>query len=135
LAYEWANWVFSCHACNVENKGDKWPDSGYVDPCAADVSECPEQYFDYDEDTGEIVPKNGLSGTDRRKASATIQDLGLNRLNVTFYRKRWALKFKYDVLELPVSRRQAFIELMTGGVPYSGTTRMLVEQLRRDEHI
>ena len=135
LAYQWANWVFSCHACNVENKGNKWPDSGYVGPCAADVSERPEQYFDYDEDTGEIVPKNGISGTDQRKASATIQDLGLNRLNVTFYRKRWALKFRYDVSELPVARRQAFVEFMTGEVPYAGTTRMVVEQLRRDGRI
>ena len=51
LAYEWSNWVFSCYACNVENKGDRWPDSGFVDPCAAVVEERPEQYFDYDAET------------------------------------------------------------------------------------
>ncbi len=131
LAYEWSNWVFSCHACNVENKGDTWPDSGLVDPCAAVVAERPEEYFDYDADTGEIVPKDGLSGVDRRRADATIDALGLNRLDVRFYRSRWTLKFNYDVTELPVSRRQAFIEFMTGTVPYAGTTRIVVEQLRQ----
>ena len=131
LAYEWSNWVFSCYACNVENKGYAWPDSGLVDPCAAVVVERPEQYFDYDTDTGDIVPKSGLSRVDRRRAKATIDTLGLNRLDVRFYRTRWTLKFNYDVLELPVSKRQAFIEFMTGTVPYAGTTRIVAEQLRR----
>lgn len=135
LAYEWSNWVYSCHACNVENKRDGWPELGYVDPCADVVSERPEQYFDYEADTWQIVPKNGLSGTDRRKALDTIRDLGLNRLDVMLYRQRWTLKFIYDVLELPASRRQAFIELMTGELPYAGTTRMLVEQLRQTGRI
>ena len=114
LAYEWSNWVFSCYACNVENKDDRWPDSGLVDPCATVVAERPEQYFDYDMDTGEIVPKHGLSRVDKRKAETTISTLSLNRLDVRFYRSRWTLKFSYDVLELPVSKRQAFIEFMTG---------------------
>ena len=135
LAYEWSNWVFSCYACNGEYKKDKWGDTGYVDPSAAVVAERPEQYFDYDADTGQIVPQNDLSGTARRKASDTIRDLGLNRLNVMLNRQRWTLKFRYDVLELPVSARQAFVELMTGRVPYAGTTRMVVEQLRQGGHI
>ena len=131
LAYEWSNWIFSCYACNAENKGDRWPDSGYVDPCADVVTERPEQYFDYDADTGQIVPKDDLPGTTSRKASNTIRDLGLNRLDVMLYRQRWTLKFIYDVLELPASSRQAFIEHMTGAVPYAGTTRVVVEQLRQ----
>ena len=135
LAYEWSNWVFSCYACNGEYKKDKWGDTGYVDPSAAVVAERPEQYFDYDADTGQIVPQNDLSGTARRKASDTIRDLGLNRLNVMLYRQKWTLKFRYDVLELRVSARQAFVELMTGRVPYAGTTRMVVEQLRQGGHI
>ena len=52
LTYAWSNWIFSCRRCNVDNKKDKWPDSGYVDPCAANVMERPEQYFDYATDTG-----------------------------------------------------------------------------------
>ena len=131
LVYEWSNWVFSCHACNVENKKDRWPDIGYVDPCADNATERPERYFDYDTDTGQIAPKSGLSGNARRKASYTIRDLGLNRLDVMLYRQRWILKFRSDVLELPASNRQAFIEFMTGEVPYAGTTRMVVDQLRQ----
>ncbi len=131
LSYEWSNWVFSCYGCNNENKQDKWPDSGYVDPCAADVAEWPERYFDYDADTGYIAPKNGLSGAARRRASDTIRDLGLNRLDVMYYRQRWTWKFSHDLLQFSVSERQAFIELMTGRVPYAGTTRMVVEQLRQ----
>ena len=45
------NWIFSCRRCN-EIKKYNWPDSEYVDPCAADVMERPEQYFDYEPDTG-----------------------------------------------------------------------------------
>ena len=135
LTYEWSNWVFSCRACNVDNKKDRWPDTEYVDPCAANVVEHPEHYFDYDAGTGQIVPKSGLSGNARRKASYTIRDLGLNRLDVILYRQRWILKFRSDVLELPASNRQAFIEFMTREVPYAGTTRMVIEQLRQDGRI
>lgn len=134
-AYEWSNWVFSCYACNVENKADRWPDSGFIDPCASVVAERPEHYLDYDVDTGEIQPKDGLSDIDRRKAEETIDSLGLNRLDVRFHRSRWTLKFRYDTLRLPVSERQAFIDFMTTEVPYAGTTRMVVEQLRLDGHI
>ena len=33
LVYYWSNWLFSCHDCN-NTKGKKWPELGYVDPCA-----------------------------------------------------------------------------------------------------
>ena len=56
MAYEWTNWVFSCRRCNGENKQDKWPPLGYVDPCASDAQERPDQHFDYDVLTGDIVP-------------------------------------------------------------------------------
>ena len=135
LAYEWSNWIFSCQRCNGENKRDGWPATGYVDPCALDVSERPELYFDFDADTGEIAPKTDLAGAARDKAYNTIRDLGLNQLDVMFYRRIWTLKFISDVLELPVSERQAFIEFMTGEVPYAGTTRIVVDQLRQDGHI
>ena len=105
LAYAWSNWIFSCQRCNGENKKDKWPESGYVDPCAIDITERPEQYFDYDADTGEIVPKNSLSGTARWKASNTINDLGLNRLDVRFFRFEWTRKFREDLLLLPIVDR------------------------------
>ena len=85
MAYDWSNWVFSCRRCN-ENKGNGWPEPGYVDPCADVVTERPERYFGYDAKTGEIIPKSGLAGDARLKAVRTINDLGLNKLDVQHYR-------------------------------------------------
>lgn len=136
LSYEWSNWVFSCRRCNVDNKRDKWPDTGYVDPCIPDATDRPGHYFDYVASTGEIVPKNGISGTARRRALDTINDLGLNELDVRFYRLDWTRSFIANLLDLPVSERQAYIEFFTTEpVEYGGVTGMVVEQLRRDGHI
>ena len=85
LAYAWSNWVFSCHRCN-QNKGCGWPETGYVDPCAAVVAERPEQYFEFD--AGDIIPKNGLAPAEQRKAWATIDDLRLNNPVLKGYRQR-----------------------------------------------
>lgn len=131
LTYVWHNWIFSCYSCNSENKQDKWPVSEYVDPCAADVMERPEHYFDYDANTGEIIPKHGLSGIAKRKASDTINDLGLNRLDVRFYRFDWIRSFQNDLLSLPMAERQALVSYITRQpVEYAGTTAMLAAQLR-----
>ena len=133
LAYEWTNWVFSCRRCNVENKKDSWPESGYVDPCASEVTERPEQYFDYNADTRELIPKASLSSTARRKAFDTIHNLGLNELDVRYYRLDWTRTFMADLSDLPVSDRQALIESFTEQpVKYAGVTMMVVEQRRRD---
>ena len=143
LVYEWSNWIFSCRRCNEDNKGNLWPETGYVDPCAADVAERPEQYFDYnfdytedsghDKDNGNIVPKNGLSEAARCKARNTINDLGLNKLDVRFWRLDWTRGFVADLLELPAADREAHIAVVVEqSVEYAGVTRMVVEQLRRD---
>ena len=136
LAYGWDNWVFSCQRCNGSElgKGDNWPQSGYVDPSAAAVSERPEQYFDYDAATGEIVAKSGLSETARRRAQGTINDLGLNRLDVMFYRFLSTLDFVDKLLSHPVSERQGFIESMLVD-EYGGTNAKVLEQLRRDGYV
>ena len=135
LAYDWFNWVFSCQRCNYQ-KNNSWPESGYVDPCAAAVAERPEQYFDYDADTGEIVPKHGLSVTARRKAWDTIDNLGLNQVDVRFYRIGWTRQFITDLLEFPASEQPAFIsEFVENPVEYAGVTGMVVAQLRRDGRI
>ncbi|MCE2464258.1 MAG: HNH endonuclease [Dehalococcoidia bacterium] len=132
LAYEWTNWVYSCHACNVENKGDLWPDSGYVDPCATDVAERPDRYFDYDAQTGEIIPKSGLTPDARQKALHTINDLGWNKLDVMFYRIDQTRTFTADLLALPTGDRQALIALFTEQpVEYAGAIGMVAEQLRQ----
>ena len=86
LAYVWSNWVFSCRRCNEDNKGNGWPELGYVDPALTMLGERPERYFDYDSETGEIIPKIGLTGDARQKAWHTIEDLGLNKLDVRYYR-------------------------------------------------
>ena len=130
LAYEWSNWIFSCYRCNSENKGDSWPDSGYVDPCEPDLAERPERYFDYDAVTGELLPKSGLPAEARDKAMQTIDDLGLNKLDVRFYRLDWTRRFIADWETLPVEDRQAFADFYTRmGVEYSGSTLMAVRQL------
>ena len=131
LAYAWPNWVYSCRRCNEDYKRDNWPDLGYVDPTAVEVAERPERYFDYDADTGEIVPRDGLSGIALQRAFHTIADLGLNKLDVMYFRLQWTKQFVADLLSLPVSERRAFAEYITQQpVEYAGVTGMVVEQLR-----
>ena len=135
LAYEWSNWVFSCRRCN-EAKRDKWPETGYVDPCAADPSERPDQYFDYDVATGDIVPKEGLSEAAQRKALDTIDGLHLNEPNLVMSRFAQTSLFIAGLLELPAADREAFIAFhVEQSVEYAGVTGMVVEQLRRDGRI
>ncbi len=110
LTYQWTNWVFSCRRCNEEHKQDKWPALGYVDPCAGDELERPEQFFDYDTETGEIVAHPTLTGDARQKAWATIADLGLNKLDVVFYRLDWTRQFLDDLGMFPAGERRAFVE-------------------------
>lgn len=75
--YEWSNWVFSCRDCN-NSKGEKWPEGGYIDPCARNPTSWPERFFDFDLKTGEIIPKAGLCRRRWEKAITMINDLALN---------------------------------------------------------
>lgn len=75
--YEWSNWTLACRDCN-HAKLNKWPPRGYVDPCARSRSARPENFFDFDTLTGEVIPKAGLSTTRREKAQRMIVDLRLN---------------------------------------------------------
>ena len=77
LVYEWSNWIFSCSDCN-QAKSAKWPEGGYVDPCAASESCRPENYFTFDTETGEIVPLDDLDQARNEKAMTMIDDLNLN---------------------------------------------------------
>ena len=131
LAYAWSNWIFSCRRCNGENKQDKWPASGYVDPSAADAQDRPERHFDYDADTGEIIPMPGLSSEARERVLRTIDDLGLNKVDVRFYRLDWTRRFIADWRALPISDRTAFAEFSTRtGLEFVGATLMVLQQLR-----
>ena len=90
LVYDWDNWLLACHDCN-HAKSDKCPAVGYVDPCATSISERPENFFDFDTLTGEIVPKAGLSSTSRRTAQTMIDDLRLNGHHHLKKRNDWLL--------------------------------------------
>ena len=59
-------------------RGKKWPELGYVDPCAFSKRARPEVHFSFDTTTGELLPKDGLDSLQHRKAQNTIDDLGLN---------------------------------------------------------
>ena len=131
LVYVWSNWMFSCSRCNVENKMNLWPPSGYVDPSASEVQERPEQYFDYDAMTGEIVPSPGLTAEAHERAMQTIDDLGLNKLDVMFYRIDWMRGFIADFQELPIADRQAFVEFSTShDAEFVGSMLMAARQLQ-----
>ncbi len=131
LSYDWSNWVFSCRRCNVVNKQDRWPKNGYVDPAAGDEMERPERYFDYDAKTAEIIPRNGLSEDKRCRAWNTIDDLGLNKIDVRVYRQRWMQQLVEDLREFPADERVAFVEyLARHPSEFLRLTLMVLEQLR-----
>ena len=135
LAYVWANWVFSCKRCNEAKEG-YWPESGYVDPCADDISERPEEHFDVDGKTGEILAKNLPGHPDNAKAKNTIADIGLNALDIRYLRFDWINNFKTDLEMFPKSERQALVEFYTApDTEYSGVIGMLVNQLRQSGEI
>ena len=131
LIYEWTNWVFSCRHCNGEHKPDKWPASGYVDPCADGWQERPDIYFAYDLLTGEIIPDPSLEGDARRKAETTINDLGLNLIDVRFYRFHAIQQFIADLRSLQEPDRQAFLDFfISRPVEYAGSATIAASQLR-----
>ena len=158
LTYKWSNWIFSCRRCNVDNKRDKWPEAGYVDPSATDVAERPERYFQYDPDTGRIIAKNGISETARHKAWNTIDDLGLSNPDLVNPRftsvRQFVEELAEELLWYPPAARQAFIEnflalspagqvgflifsASSNGQPleYTGVKAMVAEKLLRESSL
>ena len=135
LAYIWANWNFSCRRCNA-SKGNQWPELGYINPCADDVAEHPQQYLDYDELTGDIIPKSNIPAPAQRRAWDTIDDLGLNALDVKIHRLECIQDFLNGLVELSVPERLGFIEsFLAKPVEYAGTIETLVDGLRRSGRI
>ena len=53
LVYQWTNWLYVCHECNLA-RGSKWPNEGYVDPCSENLHERPEQCFTFETVNGFI---------------------------------------------------------------------------------
>ena len=132
LVYEWDNWVSSCQRCNFA-KADQWPDAGYVDPCAADLLERPEEHFDYAPLTGEIVPKSGLARDARRKAQSTIDDLDLNETRLRDGRLRLVSALIQDLLlAAPGQDRSTVVSRYEEpSQPHAGVVKMFTEQLRQ----
>ena len=136
LAYDWSNWVFSCRRCNEENKKDSWPDLGYVDPAAVDVSERPDKYFEYDASTGEIIPRSGLMGDARQRSRQTIRDLGLDKLDVMFDRFVLMNIFIGEVLSRSLTERRAYADSFTQQPhEFTGVAETVIEQLRQQGYI
>ena len=132
LALVWENWVLSCYDCN-QRKDNKWPESGYVDPCPADPDDCPEKYLEVDPLTGSLLAKKTLaSRADKRKAQYTIDDMGLNELSKLYYRLLWINEFMADLGKTPTSKgRQEVIERYTApDQEYAGVISILVNQMR-----
>ena len=150
LTYVWGNWVFSCAECN-RIKGDEWANGGFVDPCAADVLERPEEYFDFDCEDMELIPKSGLDEERRRRARQTINDLDLNDLqqyrNISersgsglsemFVARAYQVTFFRDrVLETAESERQGLIDKFTApDQEFAGIIRMVANQMRQSGEI
>ncbi len=133
LAYDWNNWILSCRRCNEQNKQNKWPDTGYVDPCADQITERPENYFSYDEISGRIEPEDGLPPDELKKANSTIENLGLNKLDVWYYRFDWMRGFVADVMELPHSERRNFVSfILEQPSEFAGSAITVVQRLQRD---
>ena len=129
LAYRWSNWIYSCRRCNRDKKRGTWPDVGYVDPSAEDPEDRPEHFFDYDVNTGDIIPMAGLPSEARERAQRTIDDLGLNNLDVRYYRLDWTRRFIEDWRAFPIEERQSLTEFYTRtGHEFVGATLMAVRQ-------
>lgn len=109
--YQWSNWVFACHDCN-HAKREKWPNEGYVDPCAGSIFERPENFFNFDTRTGELLPKQSLSGMQYQKAQGMISDLQLND-------------------EHHLKQRREWIVLVSGAIPENSSAQTTEEQALR----
>ena len=146
LTYVWGNWVLSCKECNTI-KADKWANGGFVDPCADDVMERPEEYFDFDCEYMELIPKSGLDAERKRRVRQTIKDLDLNDLQhcraisensgsglseLFVARELQVTTFRQAVLAADESVRQDLIDQFTApSKEFAGILRMVANQMRQ----
>lgn len=125
--YDWTNWVYSCQRCNCK-KADHWPPLGLVDPCSMEPEQKPERFFDYDTETGQIIPRTDLSSPEVQVALDTIQYLGLNQWDLPELRRDWIDGLREDMSKMARSDRQALIYFFTDPaderVEFIGTTKM-----------
>ena len=112
LVYEWTNWLLACTPCN-RAKGDKWPDTGYVNPCADSPPDRPEVYFTYDTNTGEIIPRADLSSPMRERADGMIADIKLNDAHHVKSRLAWLRAVRDMFAYTPDSEIAVLIDWLT----------------------
>ena len=110
--YEWSNWVLACHDCN-NPKNVHWPRFGFVNPCSK--RDKPENYFDFDLLTGEILPKASLKIQCKRKALDTIGHLRLNGFHQLKRRRNWISIFTFLINQGNRNQKQyrLFVKQMT----------------------
>ncbi len=79
---------------------------------------------------------HGLPSKGRKRALQTIDDLGLNKLDVRFYRFNWTRQFIEDWQDLPIEEKAAFAEFATRtGNEFVGIILMAVRQLSDYESV
>lgn len=136
--YKWTNWVFSCHDCN-HKKSDNWPHYGYVHPCSTSRARRPENYFDFDLTSGEIVTRDDLTDWRYKKAITMIIDLGLNDYHHLKKRRQWIAIIVEICEALPkipeeeaVELRELLSILISRNAELSSTNRAVVAKLMSD---
>ena len=95
LTFDWLNLIYACERCN-KAKADEWPElndfvnsvlaaydrftpvSEYVNPNALDGRLPASDCFDFDVETGEIVPAESVDDHMWSTAFRTIRDIDLN---------------------------------------------------------
>ena len=131
LVYSWSNWIFACHECN-NAKLDKWPDTGYVDPCARFETGYPDRYFVFDTQTGQILPNPSRNSHTRHKAQETINALHLNDAYHLTNRLEWLVLFSASISNSPnnltVETKQNIKRFTSRQVQYSSIVRVWLSE-------
>lgn len=144
LAYAWENTLLACEICN-RNKAAQFPVAGpraapgargsallaerplLLDPCLDD----PEHHLAYDE-TGQVRPASpraraGTPASEKLRAIATIDLLGLNRRDLVAARARAARALRQSWRQLLASPDPAALRsLLDPALPYQGLRRHLL---------
>ena len=128
---DWLNLIYACNRCN-QAKGGRWPEpndltskvlpvrygqlvdvSEYVSPNSMEGRRSAQDYFDFDRDTGEIVPHRQSKPVGYSMAARTIWDFDLNeeRSVVGGYDPRHLCNLRRNYLNLLTKRLSAVNEI------------------------
>ena len=148
LTFDWINLVYACRRCN-EAKADSWPgfdDEGvdmwlkaenprytpvseYVSPNAEAERRPAQGFFDFDLDSGEMVPVEQLDDLEWSTARRTIRDVDLNdsrrgqndpgHLLNRRRRQRRMVEQRLSGISDPVQMVELAIEFTKPGRPFS----------------